>query len=130
ILRIGKGVRALAPLKPRNAGVLARRHAANEGLRGRVQPSEHVLEHLGLDGGIVREGGASLLEFRLLLRARDPAALAAAPPGEALLQGGGVEQATAPQYLLQRPFLGGWRAELLFVRLPQARCHLSASLVR
>src|SRR5262249_49110188 len=58
ILLRGQEVRAIAPLKPRKAWFLARLHAAKERLIGRVQPSEHVLEHLGMDGSRVRGGGA------------------------------------------------------------------------
>ena len=54
------------------------------------------------------------LGFLLVARDRDVAPL---PGRDALLQGGVVEHATAPEHLLQRPLLGGRRPQLLLVGL-------------
>ncbi len=69
-----------------------------------------------MDGGVLRELRADGLQFGFLLVARD-GDVAALPGGDALLQGGVVELAAAPQHFLQRPLLGGRGTQLLFVGL-------------
>jgi hypothetical protein len=99
----------MAPLEPRKTRLLPRLHPPEERLIGRVQAGQHVLQHLGREGSVVGEGGADVLEFGFLLIARARAALAATPPGDALLQGGVVKSATAQQHPLTLPlWLGRW----------------------
>ena len=67
---------------------------------------------MAVDGGIVRELGADVLEFRFLLLARE-ADVAALPGGAALLEGDMVAGTAAPQDTLQRARLCGRGLELL-----------------
>jgi hypothetical protein len=81
---------------------------------GRVQPGQHLLQDMAVEGRILWHTRAHVLEFRFLLEAADGhAPLAVA--GDALFQRRVVERATAPQDALKRALLGGRRLELLLV---------------
>src|SRR5258708_13736886 len=76
-----------------------------------------------VDGRILREGGAQVLQFGFLLEAGGRFALPPSPPGDALLQRGVVERGAAPEHRVQRPLLRGRRPELLFVRFAHRLWH-------
>src|SRR5262249_51621026 len=111
----GEGGGAVAPLEARNAWFLAVRQPAEDRLIGRVQPGQHRLQDLRVEGGVCGERGAQGRELGLLLDAGGALALPPPPPGEALVQGGVVEHATAPEHLLPLALLLGRRLELLVV---------------
>ncbi len=111
-----EAVKAGASLEAWEAGFLAALYPAKERLVGLVEAGEHVLEDVAVDGSIVRERGAHGLQFGRLVEARD-GDMAPLPRGDALLQRGVVEIATAPEHCVQRLLLGGCRPQLLFVRL-------------
>jgi hypothetical protein len=69
-----------------------------------------------VDGGVVRKLGAQILQFRLLVVARD-GDLATLPGGDALLQGSVVQLTATPRYVVQRPLQRRRGTQLLFVRL-------------
>src|SRR5262249_29464817 len=113
VLFVGEGVPAGAPLGAGEPRVFAGAQSPEERLRGLVQPGEHVVQPLGLEGGRGRECFATRLQLGLLLAACRPPALPAPPPGAALLEGGSGERATAPQDHFKLALLGGRRRELL-----------------
>ena len=69
-----------------------------------------------MDGGVLRKLRTDGFQFGFLLEPRD-GDVAPLPGGDALLQGGVVEIAAAPQHLIQRPLLGRRGTQFLFVRL-------------
>src|SRR5258707_11370109 len=71
---------------------------------------------MGVDTGLLRHIHAQVLELRFLLVPREGHA-ALLPQRDALLQGGVVERATAPQDRLKLALLSGCRLELLLVSL-------------
>jgi hypothetical protein len=109
-------VEAVAALEARESCFLASLGSPEERLIGLVEPRQHVLQHVGMDGGVVWKRGADVLQFGFLLVARDRD-VAALPGGDALLQGGIVEAAAAPEHLIQCAFLGRGGPQLLFVGL-------------
>ena len=66
-LLIGEGVLAGARLIAREARLLSRLHAAKERLIGLVEPREHILQDVLVDGRVLWKVGADVLEFRFLL---------------------------------------------------------------
>jgi len=112
---VGEGARAPAALVAREAGLLPGCYPVKEGGIRPVQARQHIVQDLRVDGCVLREGGAHLLEFALLLQARGGAPLPAPPPRAALFEGGGVERATAPQGAVQRPLLRGRGPELFLL---------------
>src|SRR5262249_7252717 len=66
----GEGLEAITALEAWKAGLLTPLHAAEEHLVGLVEPRQHILEHMAVDGGIVWELGADVLELGFLLVAR------------------------------------------------------------
>src|SRR5262249_26879828 len=106
MLLVGEGVRAPAAMGAGEAGLLPGCYPAEEGVRRRVQPRQHIVPHLAVAGRVLREGGAHPLQFALLLEAGGGAPLPAPPPGDALFEGDVVARATAPQDTLQRTLLG------------------------
>jgi hypothetical protein len=58
---------AVAALKTGKATFLAFPHPLKERLIGTVEAGEHILQDMRVDGNILGEGGAHLLEFGLLL---------------------------------------------------------------
>src|SRR5258708_1799455 len=108
ILLRGESLVAVPPMQAGETGWLAVRHAPEDGLRGRVQPRQHVVQDLTVEGGVLRQVRAQGFACRFLLRAREGHA-ALLPQGAALLQGGVVARAaraTAPQDARQ---LTRWR---------------------
>jgi|GEM_PF-4413717 len=68
---------------------------------------------MAVESFILGECGANRLELGFLLVTRD-GDMAALPSGDALLQGGVVQRATAPQRVRQRPLLGRRGTQFLF----------------
>src|SRR5262249_47030354 len=66
-LRIGEAGVAADTLKAGIARRLASADAAEECLKGVVQPQEHILQDLGIDLGELRAGLLQIWQFRLLL---------------------------------------------------------------
>jgi hypothetical protein len=91
-LLVGERVEAVAALEAREASLLTPLHAAEEGLVGLIQPRQHVLQHVAVDGGVLGERRPDVLEFRFLLVARD-GHVAALIGGNALFEGNIVELA-------------------------------------
>ena len=89
---------------------------------GRIQARQDILQHVAVEGGILRQLRPDGRELGFLLKAchRDVAPL---PGGDALLQGGVVEGATAPQNGFKRTLLSGRGPQLLLVGRA-ARCLL------
>ena len=58
-----------APLEARETGLLARLHPSEESLIGPVEPGEHVLQHVAVEGGVFRERGADILQLGFQLSA-------------------------------------------------------------
>jgi hypothetical protein len=110
---------AVPALVAREARLLAALHPAEERLIGPVQPRQHVLQHVAVDGGVLREFRPNGLQLGFLLVAGDGDA-AALPGGDALLQGRVVERAAAPEHVLQRPLLGRRGARLLLIGFADA----------
>src|SRR5262249_49918216 len=108
----GAAVEAVASLEAGEARLLAPLHAAAERLIGPVESRQHVWPDMRVDGRVFGDLGADRLQLRCLLVAADADA-ASLPRGDALLQGGVVELAAAPQDFVQRPLLGGRRTTLL-----------------
>src|SRR5262249_8909313 len=129
LLLVGDRVGAVLALKAGKAGLLSTRRPAEEGVIGLVQPGQHILQHVAVDGAVLRERLAQLLQLGFLLVARGALALPAAPPGEALLQRAVVERAAAPQHLRQRLFLRWRRLEFVLERLAHA-VHLTVRSAR
>jgi hypothetical protein len=103
-----------AALKAREARFLAPRDAPEEGLIRLVEPREHVVQDMGVEGGVLGKLRTDGLELGFLREARN-GDMAAPPGSDTLLQGGVVELAAAPQDFLQRPLLGGRGPQLFFV---------------
>jgi hypothetical protein len=97
-------VKALASFEAREARLFTALHAAEERLIRLVQACQHVLAHMAVDGGILRQLRADGPELGFLLVAteRDVGAL---PGGDTLLQGRGVEPTAEQQQALQFPLL-------------------------
>src|SRR5260221_11425695 len=125
VLLEGEAVEAVAPLETWESSLLAALHPSEEGLIGLVEPGEHVLEGVGVNGRVCGELGADSLQFRFLLVARD-GDVAPLPSRDALLHSGVVEIAAAPEDCIQRALLGGRGPQLLFVRLAH-RLHVTVS---
>ena len=66
---------ALAPLEARKARLLSCRHPAQARLLGLVQPRQHIVQALGVDGRVCGDLGADGLQFGFLLEARGADAL-------------------------------------------------------
>src|SRR5262249_874117 len=124
-----KGVVAPAALEPGKPRFLAVQETTEERLVGAVKPSEHVLEEMRMDGGILWEGGPQVLELGFLLETGGCSALPAPPPSEALLQRRVVKGAAAPQDLLQRPLLGRRQLEFVLERFAHGGGGLHAGCV-
>ena len=99
IFLVGEGVPAGAALEAREARLLASRHPPEERLIGPVEPGQHVLQDVAVEGGVLRHVRTDILQLGFLLVARDRD-VAALPGGDALLQGGVGERATAPEHLV------------------------------
>jgi hypothetical protein len=84
ILLEGEGVIAVAPLEAREPRLRAPLDATEERLLGLLQPRQHVLQHMRVDGGVLRECGPHRLQLGFLLEARD-GGMALLPGGDALL---------------------------------------------
>src|SRR5262249_2898696 len=123
MLLVGEGVVAVPAMKAGEPRLFALGHAAEEGVIRLVQPRQHLLQHMAVEGGVLREGGAHLFAFALLLQTGGRAPLPAPPPGDALFEGDVVERATAPQDALQRTLLGRRGPQLLLVRLAHSLWH-------
>src|SRR5262249_32568405 len=123
ILLVGEAGVTCRWLETWEACLLARLHSLEECLVGCVQASEHILEHLRVEGGGCGKRGAPVLEVGFLLGAGDALALPAAPPGDPLLQGNVMEDTAMPQDALQVPLLLWGRGECLLERLADgAQC--------
>jgi hypothetical protein len=120
---VGEAVETNMPLETRETCLLAALHPAEERLVGPLEPREHVLQDVAVDGGVIRERGPDVLQlgFLLVARERDVAAL---PGGDALLEGDGVELPAHHDHALQLVLLCGCRLELVRERL--AACGLVA----
>ena len=59
-----------AALQAWEARLLASGYPAEERVLRRVQPRQHILQHVAMQGGVVRELGTNGLELGFLLRAR------------------------------------------------------------
>src|SRR5262249_48506662 len=114
-------VLAVAAGKPR---LLPVRYAAEERLRGRIQPGEHVVQHVAVEGGRVRQLRTQRLQLGFLLVAREgdtPRFV----QGEALFAGVVVERARARQDAFPVTLLCGRRPLFLLKRLAH-RLHVSS----
>src|SRR5262245_4455438 len=116
VLLVGERVVALAPPEAREPRLLARLHPPEERLIGLVEACAHVLQHMAVDGRVLRHGLADGLDFCFLLVARERD-VATCPGRDALFQGGVVKRAAAPQDALQLPLLGGGGPKLFLVGL-------------
>src|SRR6476620_5694659 len=88
ILGIGEAVVAARSLKARIAPCLACLYTAKEGLERLLQTTQHLLQDLRVDLGIVGKGGFEVRHFRGLLVVGRALALPALPPYLALFQCG------------------------------------------
>ena len=79
-----------------------------------VQPREHILENVNVDGCILWEFGTNVFDLSFLVITRYGLAIAL-PGGDTLLQCRVVKIAAAPQHFAQRPLLGGSGPQFLFV---------------
>jgi hypothetical protein len=106
----------MAPLDAGEPRLLPVCHPPEERLLRLVKPGQDLLQHLAVEGRVLRELRADGLAFCFLLLTcgRDVAPM---PGGDALLQGHSVERAPAPQHALKLPLLGTRRAQLLLVGL-------------
>jgi hypothetical protein len=111
---VGAAVPAGASLQACKARLLASGSPAEERLLRRVQPRQHILQHVAMESGVLGELGTNVLEIGVLLLPRD-ADVAPLPGGDALVEGDVVERATAPQHPLQRTLLSGRGPQLLLV---------------
>jgi hypothetical protein len=107
---------AILALEARESGLLAALEPAEERPIRLVQPREHVLQHMAVEGSVLQKRRADILQFGFLLELRD-GDLAALPGGDALLQRCVVEHSAAPEHRVQRTLLGRRRTEFLFVGL-------------
>src|SRR5215469_7788001 len=123
IFLVGEGVPAVASLEPWEAGFLAALDPVEERWIGLVQPRQHILQHVGMDCGVLGKRLADTRQFRFLGEAFH-GHVAAFPGGLALLERHIVEGAAAPENHVQRPLLFGRRPEFLFERLAHRLCHL------
>jgi hypothetical protein len=101
-LLVGEAVEAIAALEAREARLLsslAPVHPGEVRLIGRVEPGEHVLQDVAVDGGVVGHLRADGLQLGFLVVAGD-GAVAPLPGGDALLQRGVVERTAQPQHAL------------------------------
>jgi len=114
----------IAPFETRETRLLAAVNPSEEGLVGLVEPCQHVLQHMGVDGGVGRHGRSEVLQLGFLRRARD-GAVAALVGGDALLQGRVGERAAVPDHCVQRRLRSGRWTQLLFERLAHALAHRS-----
>jgi hypothetical protein len=105
---------AVLALEAREARFLAPFEPAEEGLIGLVEPREHILQHVAVDGGVLGKRGADILEFGVLREPRD-GDRAALPGGDTLLQRRVGERAAAHEDALKLPLLGGRGPELRLV---------------
>ena len=67
ILLVGERVPAVTPLKARKARLLAIRHPPEERLIGLVEPRQHVLQDVAVEGGVRREVRPDRLQLGFLL---------------------------------------------------------------
>jgi hypothetical protein len=104
VLRIGECVIAPPASEAGIARLLARLHAAEEGLEGALDAQDHVLQDLGIHLGVFRTCHLQVRQFRLLLIVGD-GDVAAFPGRLALFQGSIVEVTAVPQDRLQRLLL-------------------------
>jgi len=97
-------VETVLALETREARLLATLYLTEECWVRLIQPGQHVLEHVRVDGRIFGELGPTVLPFSFLLVARDRD-VAALPGGDARRKSGIVAIATVPQDNLPRPLL-------------------------
>ena len=95
ILLVGETVEAVAPLKAREARRLSFPDAAEERLIGLVEPRQHILQDMAVDGRVLRECRAHVLQLGFLRIARERDA-ALAVEEDALLQRRVVESCDTP----------------------------------
>ena len=65
-LLVGERMPAVAPLIAGKSRLLARLHPEKERLIRLVQPRQHVLQHMAVEGGVLWHGGAEVLQLRFL----------------------------------------------------------------
>ena len=92
-----KECQRLRPWKRGKARLLPRLHAPEERLIRLVEPCQHVLQHVAVDGGVFGHLCPDGLQLGFLCKARD-GDVAALPGGDALLERGVVERAAAPEH--------------------------------
>ena len=116
LLLEGEGVVARAPLKTRETRLLAAVDAPEERLVGLVQPGQHILQDMRVDGLILGERSTDVLAFCFLLVPRDGDTT---PLGgdDALLSRRVVQVAATPHHSVKRPLLGRRGRQFLLVGL-------------
>ena len=97
-------------------------NAAEERLIRLVEPRQHVLQDVAVDGRVFGHRRAQVLQLGFLLVARDGDA-PLFPEKDALLQRGIVERAAAPQDRFKLALLVGRGLHLELVGFPQTRVH-------
>src|SRR5262245_47075531 len=103
---------ALFALEAGKSWLFTRSQTAEERLIRLVQAGQHVLQDVAVNRRVCRHLGAEVFQFGFLSVAQEGDATLPIH-GAALLQGGVVERATAPQNRSQRPLLFGCWLELV-----------------
>src|SRR5262249_52920863 len=107
------------PLEAREAGPLSPLQPPQERLIGLLQAGQDVVEHVAVDGGVLRERCPDRLQLGFPLVARD-GGLTPLPGREALFEGYRVEPTAPPQDTLELPLLVGSGLERVLAGLGQA----------
>ena len=115
-LRVGEGVPTGTRLLARESGPLSMLDTTEERLVGLVQTRQHIVPHLAMDGGILWQSGAKVLECGFLLKTREGDAHAV-PGGDALLQRRVVESTAQSKHTPKRPLLLKRGLEVVLVGL-------------
>src|SRR5258706_11681823 len=116
---------AVAALEAREGRLFPIGQTAKEGLIGLLQPGQHILQNMAMDGTVLGQVRTQVFQLGFLRIAREGHATLAVE-ADALLQSGVVERATAPQDRLKLTLLDGRWLELLLIRLAARRYRLLA----
>lgn len=111
-------VETVAALEAGESWCLSRLYPAKERLIGLVEPRQHILQDVAVNGCVLRECGADVLQLGFLLVAGEGDATAAVG-SDTLLQGRVVEPAARPQDAIQHLLLCGRWFDLVLVGFSQ-----------